>query len=203
MDAVLPGAVEAVASHLKGALLVCRSLDRITNRAFCITMGLVTKAAILAALFAGRLMLQAQQVGTNGPVSMTNSTVVAQVQKTSMSLRDPAAMGLSLGGPGDTNSLEYVISRTKVHVSGPLVRPMKAKSASDLGRRVLHLVSPFSDESPNLPPGAEVSGPVNTRAWSTIVGWSPGRSAFPDDSSHEPPQIRLISVSTEKLPKEP
>ena len=105
---------------------------------------------------------------------------------------------LELSQTADTNSIDYLISKTKVHVSGPLASPLKAKSPSDLSHRVLHLFSPFSNVDPNVPAGA--TGPVNTRAWSTIVGWSPGRSAFPDEHYHEPPQLRLISVSAEKQP---
>jgi hypothetical protein len=99
----------------------------------------------------------------------------------------------------DTNSVEYLISKTKVRVSGPVASPLKGRSVGDVSKRVLHLFSPFSPAEPNVPAGA--TGPANTRAWSTIVGWSPGRSAFPDEHFHEPPQLRLISVSAEKLPR--
>jgi hypothetical protein len=42
--------------------------------------------------------------------------------------------------------------------------------------------------------------PVSSRAWSTIVGWNPGGSAFPTEAHHEIPQLRLISVGVEKQP---
>ena len=144
---------------------------------------------------------RSQQTATNAVATATNSATLRA--RSNLSLHEPAPMTLQLK-QADTNSTEFLLSKTvKVHASGPVVRVLKAKGASDFSRKVLHLFSPFSDDSPNLPPGTEVSGPVSSRAWSTIAGWSPGRSAFPDESSHEPPQLRLISFSAEKLPKEP
>ncbi|HLH53714.1 MAG TPA: hypothetical protein VKY92_08875 [Verrucomicrobiae bacterium] len=166
-------------------------------------MGLITKSVVLAALLSAPLTLLAQTAATNSTTSATNFSMVAETARNSMPLPQSAMMGLRLREPGDTNSLDYLVGRTKVHISGPAVRPLKAKSASEFGQRLLHLFSPFADVPPNVPPGAEVSAPVRARAWSTIVGWSPGRTAFPDDSWHEPPQIRLLSIRTEKLPKEP
>jgi hypothetical protein len=130
---------------------------------------------------------------------MWTTNAVVHQQSSPMLLREPAAH-FQLIEPGDTNSVDYVVSKTKFHLSGPVATTLKPKSAADFSRRVLRLFSPFSAGSQNLPPGAAVSGPVNTRAWSTLVGWSPGRSAFPDEAYHEPPQLRLISVSTEKQP---
>jgi hypothetical protein len=158
--------------------------------------------AILAALGMSQLLVCGQQTATNSVGSATNTAALTEAQN--VTLRDQANLILRVQEPGDTNMLEYTVSKTtKMRLTGPLVRPLKAKSGSDFGRRVLHLFSPFSDEQPNLPPGAEVSGPVNTRAWSTLVGWTPGRSAFPDDTWHDPPQLRLISVRVEKQPKQP
>lgn len=157
--------------------------------------------AILVTLGAGQAVVRGQQTATNSAlVLLTNTATAGSAPR--LTLRDPAVLGLQLREP-DTNALEYTLSRTKVRLSGPAVRPMKAKNVSDFSRRVLHLFSPFSDEKPNLPPGAEVSGPVSTRAWTTVVGWSPGQSAFPDESHHEPPQLRLLSVGLEKQPKQP
>lgn len=158
-------------------------------------------SAVLATLAAGQFQVCAQQSTTNALAAATNSTPLRETSKAS--LPDPASLGLTLSGPGDTNVLNYTLSRTKVRISGPLVRPLKANSPSDFSRRVLHLFSPFSDETPNLPPDAAVTGPVKTRAWSTIVGWSPGSSAFPDDWSHPAPGLRLFSISLGKQPKQP
>jgi hypothetical protein len=152
--------------------------------------------ATLVAIGAGQVEVQAQQTATNGLTLATN-TVAAHGGST-VSLNDSASMGLRLTEPADTNSLDYMVSKTKVHLSGPLVGPLKAKSASDFSHRVLRLFSPFSDEEPNMQPAA--TGPVSGRAWSTIAGWNPGGSAFQTESHHEPQGLRLISVSVAKQP---
>ena len=129
---------------------------------------------------------------------VSTSEKVALTDGSSLSLREPAISGLSWSQIGDTNSVDYVFSKTKVHLSGPVATTLKSRSGDNFGHRVLRLFSPLSPLPPNTPPN--VSGPVNTRAWSTIVGWSPGRSAFPDEHYHEPPQLRLISANFEKQP---
>ncbi len=73
---------------------------------------------------------------------------------------------------------------SKWELSGPIVPPLKAKKFWEVPRRVLHLVNPFAphETTPQVPGTRELS----PRAWSTVVGWSPGRSAFPDETTHEP-----------------
>jgi hypothetical protein len=143
----------------------------------------------------GEMSVRAQQTSTNALVSATNTTRLSD--PASIKLPEHPTLELRLPGPADTNNLEYSVSKTtKVNISGPLVRVGKAKNASDLGHRVFSLINPFSSEEPNVP--AAAAGPVNTRAWSTIVGYSPGRSAFPDGAWHEPPHLDLISVRMEK-----
>jgi len=151
--------------------------------------------AVLVAVNASQVVVQGQQTATNALVSATN----AIHEPSSLSLAERSAVELRLTEPRDTNSLDYFVSTTQIiHVSGPLIVPLKAKSASDFGHRVLHLFSPFASEEPAAQPAAV--GPVNTRAWSTVVGWSPGRSAFPDGAWHEPAHLNLISVNVEKQP---
>ena len=140
---------------------------------------------------------QTVSLGTNSFLSSTNA--IAGPGSSPMLLREPSAR-FQLTEPLDTNSVDYVVSKTKVHLSGPIATTLTPKSPADFSRRALRLFSPFSSGRQNLPPGAEVSGPVNSRAWSTMVGWNPGRSAFPDEAHHEPPQLRLLSVSVEKQP---
>lgn len=151
-------------------------------------------ALVLTSASAG--VVRGQQAGTNILVSATNAAAIRDAG--TMALPDRAAPELRLAEPTDTNTLEYTVSKTKVRVSGPLVGPLKARGASDLAHRVFRLVNPLSSSPPNVSPAA--SGPVNTRAWSTIVGWNPGRSAFPDGAWHEPPQLRLVSFTAEKEP---
>jgi hypothetical protein len=98
----------------------------------------------------------------------------------------------------DTAAVEHVVVKRKIRVSGPLVGPAKARSFSEFSRKVAHLFNPFATDEFN-PQGAP-SGPVSTRAWSTIVGWTPNGSAFPTEAKHDPPELRLISVNVEKQP---
>jgi hypothetical protein len=100
--------------------------------------------------------------------------------------------------PGDTNVSEHVVLKRKIRVSGSLVGPAKAKSISDFSHKVVHLFNPFATDEFN--PQSAPSGPVNTRAWSTMVGWNPGGSACQTDSKHDPPELRLMSLTVDKQP---
>ena len=162
------------------------------------------KAGILTVLLVGLIIApsgaQTFNLGTNG---LWNTNAAAQQPGSKPVLQNPSVAPFRLGEPGDTNSVDYVVSKTKVHVSGPVASTLNSKSTGDFSRRLLRLFNPFSSAPQNLPPGTEVSGPVNARAWSTQVGWSPGASAFPDGAHHDIPILRLISVNVEKEPKEP
>jgi hypothetical protein len=129
-----------------------------------------------------------QQVYTNHFTAGTNAVEVPSTEPSLFQLTQPS----------DTNASVHVVLKTKIRVSGPLVGPAKAKTASDFSRKVAHLFSPFASEEFN--PQSAPSGPVNARAWSAIVGWHPGGSAFPTESQHEPPELRLLSISAEKEP---
>jgi hypothetical protein len=129
-----------------------------------------------------------QQVYTNDFAAGTN---VVEVPTKAPSV-------FQLTQPSDTNVSVHVVLKTKVRVSGPLVGPVKAKTASDFSRKVAHLFSPFASEEFN--PQSVPSGPRTAQAWSAIVGWHPGGSAFPTESQHEPPELRLLSISVEKEP---
>ncbi|HTL16569.1 MAG TPA: hypothetical protein VL793_04990 [Patescibacteria group bacterium] len=153
----------------------------------------------LLALAATQGEAQTLNLATNNLVSFTNAA--SGPENSRLSLNNSLSLRLQLTEPVDTNSVDYTISKTKVHLSGPAATTLKSRSAGDFSKRFLHLFNPFSSREQNLPTTVSTaSGPVNTRAWSTMVGWSPGRSAFPDEHFHEPPQLRLISVSTEKQP---
>lgn len=142
-------------------------------------------------------LAQGQQSAPNVVLSPTNAT--PPQQSAVLSLNQPATMTLRLTEPTDTNSFDYRVSKhTKLRVSGPLVQPFKAKTSTELTHRVAHLFSPFAKEQPRWLTAP--SGPVNTRAWSTLAGWNPGRSAFLDETSHQPPHLDLISINVEKQP---
>jgi hypothetical protein len=154
--------------------------------------------AILMATVLAQVVAEAQQAATNQLAMTTNAPAVRE--SPIVSLTDSTATTMRLE-PADTNSLDYTVSKTKIHLTGPLVPPLKAKSASDFSRRLLNLFNPFSSEEPSLPSTVSTATvPVSNRAWSTIVGWNPGGSAFPTEAHHEPPQLRLISVGVEKQP---
>jgi hypothetical protein len=151
----------------------------------------------LVCCLADSALAQGQQSAPNGALSPTNAN--PPQQSAVLSLSQPATMTLRLTEPTDTNSIDYRISKhTKLRVSGPLIQPFKAKTSTDLTHRVAHFFSPFAKEQPSWLTAP--SGPVNTRAWSTLVGWNPGRSAFPGETSHEPPHLDLISINVEKQP---
>ena len=160
------------------------------------------KAALLMVIFTAFAespsRAQTFNLNTNNSIWTTNAAV--RETGSEVSFQTPAAFGLGLGEPRDTNSVDYISGHTKVHLSGPVATTLKPKSPADFGHRVLRLFSPVSSLPQNLPPGAEVSGPAQARAWSTLVGWSPGRTGFPDEQHHEPPVLRLISVSVENQP---
>lgn len=80
-------------------------------------------------------------------------------------------------------------------IGGPLVAPLKAKKVWDFPLRLLRMLNPFAKSAASGQ--AADFGSVESRAWTTIVGWTPGQSPFPDDTHHES-QLRLLSVSTGK-----
>jgi hypothetical protein len=76
-------------------------------------------------------------------------------------------------------------------MSGPLVQTFKVKRISDASRRALQLINPFAPVE-HVEPVERTSG-LSTRAWATTVGLNPGRSAFPDATTHES-TMTLISI---------
>ena len=85
-------------------------------------------------------------------------------------------------GTGEVSSTNAIVHK-RITAAGPLVTPFKAKKLRDVPKRLWHLVNPFA--SAERKPALERSPGISTRAWSTTVGWSPGRSAFPDEVTHE------------------
>jgi hypothetical protein len=79
----------------------------------------------------------------------------------------------------------------KVKVRGPLANTFKAKKVMDVPRRMLKLLNPFAPNETGAT--LEEKRNVTTRAWATTVGLHPGRSAFPDVTTHEP-TLTLVTV---------
>ncbi len=88
------------------------------------------------------------------------------------------------------NSDAIAISK-RLQIEGPLVAPIKSKKLWDFPKRIVQMLNPFS-KSGHAQETADYA-PVESRAWSTMAGWRPGRSAFLDDTEHEP-QLRLLSI---------
>src|SRR5262249_105098 len=87
-----------------------------------------------------------------------------------------------------------VLEKGQLQISGPLVRPLKAKKVREVPKRLFHLINPFArNEESDLKGMPRAS----TQAWATTVGWHPGRSAFADPISHES-SMSLISISRTK-----
>jgi hypothetical protein len=116
----------------------------------------------------------------------------------------PAPSPLAVGAVGyDTHAAPIVIpapsptpsdkiSGKHLVLQGPLVQPFKAKSFWDAPRRLLHSINPFAKKEHV----EEIENPrdLNPHAWTTMVGWSPGQSAFADPITHES-VMGLVSAS--------
>jgi hypothetical protein len=72
----------------------------------------------------------------------------------------------------------------KLRASGQLVQVFKGEKVSEAPRRALQLVNPFAPIQRIEP--LEKTRDLNPHAWSTMVGFRPGGSAFPDATTHEP-----------------
>src|SRR5579859_1011119 len=111
------------------------------------------KAAFLLVTFitlaASRGEAQNLNLATNNYLSFTNATAVRDTSQ--VSLKDSATLSLRLSEPMDTNSVDYMISKTKVHLSGPVATTLKSRSTADFSRRLLNLFNPFSSQPQNLP----------------------------------------------------
>jgi hypothetical protein len=70
-------------------------------------------------------------------------------------------------------------------LTGPLVHAFNVKKVAEVPKRLLHLVNPFGKAELGEETQHEVDG-LDTRSWSTVVGWHPGASAFPDATTQEP-----------------
>ena len=137
-------------------------------------------------LFATLFLLSAcglfgQQAGFETSSSATNSAASQLDERLLRSLEAASAQADS-----------DVVVKKNVRVSGPLVRPFKAKRIIEFPKRVLHLINPFARPEPKE--GLENTGDISPRAWSSTVGWHTGGNPFQEAITHEP-TMTLISVS--------
>jgi hypothetical protein len=130
---------------------------------------------LILALSAGRALAQQQGLETSTDVN-----------------NRPALRYETVLTPDPSQFQSDVIVKKKLRVSGPLVRPFKAKKITEVPRRLLHLINPFARPEPKE--GLENIRDLSPRAWTSIVGWHSGGSSFQDAVTHEP-TMSLISVS--------
>jgi len=86
---------------------------------------------------------------------------------------------------------QHVAVTPKLQASGPLIEPFKPNQTSSTPKRLLNLINPFA---PVEPPSPRQTSGLSTRSWTSVAGWNPGGSAFPNGVTHES-QMSLISVS--------
>jgi len=140
------------------------------------------------------------RIGTGIVVFLAATGICVAQEKPAGGAQPPAQMPLlrysSVEPLATESSLEFKKQQTvqtkTLEVSGPLVRPVKAKNAGDLAKRVLQLFNPFAPAEPQE--RITRVGQTSSVAWTTTVGWSPGTSAFPDETTHTP-SVSLVSAS--------
>jgi len=89
-----------------------------------------------------------------------------------------------------------VVATKKFKVTGLLVRPFKAIRLHKAGGALASLfqaINPFSREGESREDPRFV-GELNTRAWSSSVGWRSGSSGIPNPVTHEV-GLTVLSVS--------
>ena len=138
---------------------------------------------VFAALFLlGASALFAQQTGFESSSSATNGSGSHLDERLLRALEAQSAQAES-----------DVVVKKNVRISGPLVRPFKAKRIVEFPKRVLQLINPFARSEPKE--GSEnYSREISSRAWSTTVGWHTGGNPFQEAVTHEP-TMTLMSVS--------
>ena len=119
-----------------------------------------------------------------------------RTQQTSASLTNTATLhdDVRVVGPiiEDAKPARDVIVKKNVEVSGPVVKPFTVRKISEVPKRLLQLINPFTP--PERKAELESTRGLSARAWSSTVGWNPSGSAFSDAVTHEP-SMSLISFS--------
>ncbi len=116
----------------------------------------------------------------------------AAVETNSLLFQSQAPLSHKFPDVLSTPSSEEAIRTKKLQISGPLVSPFKAHRVLEVPRRLLHLINPFARRASES--RLERAETVEARAWTTMVGWRPGQSAFADDRHHEA-KLRLVTIT--------
>ena len=126
----------------------------------------------------GAALGQQIQVESSAPASNSNSSQHAPVPAEKASL----------------SRTQAVVPGGGLQASGPVAETLKAKKPREVGKRWQHWFNPLAPTAPKPAEDLTVPG-VSPRAWTSTVGWNPGRSAFPEGQTHEP-AMALVSVTT-------
>ena len=122
-------------------------------------------------------------------MTLSNNLFVSKILYKDIHNRDNSIIGNL-----NDEKAEIFIEKKEGRMHGPLAAPFKGK-IRQLPRRFLGFINPFGKSTyGRLPPDMK---PVSPRAWSTVVGWTPGQSAFADDTHHEA-KLGLLSIDLGK-----
>jgi hypothetical protein len=120
--------------------------------------------------------------------------VNAQDQEIETSVTGKASALLKSGRltlpPNDDAKAEISIGKD-FKLGGPAVSSVKTRKVLDVPRRILKFLNPFAPTEEST--AFDQKRRLSSRAWSTTVGLHPGRSAFPDATTHEP-TMTLVTV---------
>jgi hypothetical protein len=100
------------------------------------------------------------------------------------------AASTSILTPGDLRAASVQPLTEQVQAEGALTYLFGGTNIFELPGRLWSLVTPSSPIAKTEPIRNERG--LSSRPWSAIVGWTPGASAFPDATTHEP-TIGLIT----------
>src|SRR5258708_145211 len=115
----------------------------------------------------------AQETNTATPATTNSSAPRSDISVSSAPVREHSA----------ASSDRFIKKRAPLSVGKRIV---------EVPRRVLHLINPFA--SSEAKEGFENLRDLNPRAWTTTVGWHPGRPPFQDAVTHES-SLSLIDLN--------
>jgi hypothetical protein len=160
------------------------------------------RSLIIVALWAvAEIALAQTEVKTNLVATSASTNLLASGSVTNLAILEESEQPLFL--PGQLDWLEagsaWRIEEQRSTLGGPLAQPFLSRRPSEIPGRMLHLVNPFAplDASAAIhrTPAAR---DLSARSWATVVGWNPGRSAFPDETAHEAGGLLLIKCSKDR-----
>jgi hypothetical protein len=141
-------------------------------------MKMICQLVVLLGLAAGQAV--AQQTGREASATSTNSSALHDDSRLLAPLLE------------DTKGSQELLVVKKIELGGPVIKPLKVKKLSEVPRVILQLINPFAPSERKIE--FQTTRGLSTRAWSTVVGWHPGGSAFSDPMTHEP-SMALVSLN--------